>query len=188
MKKMIASMLIVFTCTSFIYSQRDNTLFNKRISMTGAWAGSGISFTKMANQTTAQFESGVLLEYNNTLLLGYEWRSNLNELQLPSAIDNPTFKFGYSSYLIGYNYKTEKIFHPNFTIGIGPGFLKVNGDRDQVLVVQPSIGFEINLLQWARLGIEGSYRHVTNTRTNGIENRDLSGFSGSVGLRFGWSW
>ena len=156
--------------------------------MTGVWAGSGVSFTKMADQTTSQFTSSILLEYNNTLLLGYEWRSNLNELRLPSTLDDRTFKFGYSSYLIGYNYKSNHIFHPKITVGIGSGSLSLNEVKDQVFVVQPSLGLEINLLQWARLSIEGGYRHVANTQTNGIENSDLSGFLGAVVLRFGWSW
>ncbi len=181
-------MLILFTFISFSYSQRDNTLFNNRFSMTGAWAGAGVSFTKMANQSIGQFESSVLLEYNNSLLLGYEWRSNLNELKLPNATDNPTFKFGYSTYLIGYNYKTHQTFHPKFTVGIGSGSLNLNGAEDKVLVVQPSIGLEINLLQWARLSLEGGYRHVANTQTTGIENSDLSNFFGAAVLRFGWSW
>ena len=188
MKKIIISILITFTFISFSYSQRDNTLFNNRFSMTGVWAGSGVSFTKMADQTTSQFTSSILLEYNNTLLLGYEWRSNLNELRLPSTLDDRTFKFGYSSYLIGYNYKSNQIFHPKFTVGIGSGSLSLNEVKDQVFVVQPSLGLEINLLQWARLSIEGGYRHVANTHTNGIEDSDLSGFLGAVVLRFGWSW
>jgi len=176
--------LIVFTVTNFIHGQKDNTLFQNRISMTGAWAGAGVAFTNMADQTIGQFETSLMLEYNNALVLGYEWHSNLND----NVLDDSTFKFGYSTYLIGYNYKTNQIIHPNFTIGVGPGFLNVNGDNDQIFVVQSSIGVEINLLKWARLGIEGGYRHVSKVQTRGFENSDLSNFLGSVVLRFGWSW
>lgn len=188
MKKIILTSLIVFTFTGFIYSQNDNTLFKSHFRMTGAWSGVGTAFTKMADQTVGQFETSTILEYNNTLLLGYEWRSNLNELKILTPLEERTFKFGYNTFLIGYNCKTDKIIHPKFTVGVGSGNLIVNEDKEKVLVFHTSAGIEINLLQWARLSIEGGYRHVSNIETIGLETSDLSNFSGSVILRFGWSW
>ena len=73
-------------------------------------------------------------------------------------------------------------------MGVGPGNLKINGDKDRLLVIQPSAGVEVNLFRWMRLGIEGGYRYVTGSQYDRLENEELSNYFGTVSFRFGWSW
>jgi len=83
-------------------------------------------------------------------------------------------EFKYNTFYAGYSFQTYRVIHPYLSIGLGPGKLKVNGDNDKLLVMQPSAGVEINVFRWMRVGMEGGYRLVTGTQGDRIENEDLS--------------
>ena len=89
----------------------------------------------------------------------------------------------------GYAPYAYKALHPQFMLLMGGGEvdLKDVGD-DNVFVIQPSAGIEINVFRWFRLGLEGGYRFVTNTDLPAINDNDLSDFYGELKFKFGWSW
>jgi hypothetical protein len=53
------------------------------------------------------------------------------------------------------------------------------------LVLEPGLSTHLSLTSWLHLGLEGSYRFVTGGTSRVISQDDMSGFAGTVALRFG---
>jgi hypothetical protein len=53
------------------------------------------------------------------------------------------------------------------------------------LVTEPGLGVEVELLPWMRANLSGGYRFVTGGKSHVIEQKDMRGFTGTFGLRFG---
>ena len=59
-------------------------------------------------------------------------------------------------------------------------------DEDVFLVVEPGMNLELNLLRNLRLNVGATYRYVYDNDVIGLSDEELSGFTGKVGLKFGW--
>ena len=59
---------------------------------------------------------------------------------------------------------------------------------DRLLVIQPSVGAEVNIARWFRLGLDAGYRFYSGVNLNGISNSDLAGPTLGIRMKFGWSW
>lgn len=59
-------------------------------------------------------------------------------------------------------------------------------ETDVFLVAEPGLNLELNLLRNIRLDIGATYRYVYDNNLDGLSDQELSGFTGSVGLKFGW--
>ena len=160
----------------------------KPLEMSASWAGMSFTITQIMETTTIQIGVDVGFEYNGTFLTGYQWRSTIDELVLPDLAANNQLKFGYHTFLIGYTLPTNKVIHLRLTLGVGPGQMKLMDNKDQLFVVQPAVGLEINLFQWMRLSLDGGYRKVSGVQSDLITNEELTNFFGTASLRFGWSW
>lgn len=188
MKKLIPFSLFLLCFTNLVFSQNDKTLFQNNLEMSASWAGISFTTTQIMATTTNQIGVDVGFEYNGTFLTGYQWRSTLDELVLPDLAASTQLKFGYHTFLIGYTLPTNKVIHPRLTLGVGPGQMKFDDKKDQLFVVQPAVGLEINLFQWMRLSLDGGYRKVSGVQSDLITNEELTNFFGTASLRFGWSW
>ena len=70
----------------------------------------------------------------------------------------------------------------------GRGSLKINEQKvDKVTVFEPSIGVEVNVFRWMRVGLEGGYRFVTSVDAPGLDDTDFSSPIIGLRLKFGWS-
>ena len=188
MKKAIFYSFLLFFSFQ-VNAQKDRTLFsNTKLEQSGSWVGSSYTATKIVGQSAIQAGIDVKLEYNNSFILGWQWRRTSDRIELQDAINPDVLKLGYHTFFAGYSFNTRKVLHPIVNMGLGPGNLIINGEKDRLLVIQPSAGVEINLFRWMRLGVEGGYRYTLGSEHNEIENRDLSNYYGSVSFRFGWSW
>ena len=188
MKKIIFYSLLFFISLQ-VNAQKDETLFsNTKLEQTGSWAGFSYSPTEIAGQASVQGGVDVKLEYNNSFILGWQWRKTFDEIEFQDASNTNQLEFGYHTILGGYVFKPYKTIHPIVSMGIGPGKLQIDGNKDRLLVVQPSVGAEINLFRWMRLGIEGGYRYVTGNQNTEIDNKELSNYYGTISFRFGWAW
>ncbi len=59
-------------------------------------------------------------------------------------------------------------------------------ETDVILVAEPGLNMEINLLKNVRLDIGASYRYVYDSQIEQISDQELSGFTGNVSLKLGW--
>lgn len=57
---------------------------------------------------------------------------------------------------------------------------------DWFWAVEPGITAEINILRAMRLGVGASYRYIGDASLTNTTQSDLSGFAGSITLKFGW--
>lgn len=63
---------------------------------------------------------------------------------------------------------------------------KYEFETDVILVAEPGLNIEVNLLKNVRLDLGASYRYVYDSNVKGINDQELSGISGNVSLKFGW--
>ena len=166
---------------------QEETLFGETgLHLTGAWGGPsyGATFFYKGNGTFTRGGFGGV-EFNRTLFvgLGSEWTK---EVAKPGTAQS--FKFRRQGLMIDFVPLSQKVVHPKVNFWTGKGEVETNGGKDDVFVVQPGVGFEVNVFQWWKLGFEGGYRFVTRTEVEGLENEDLSAFFLNFRLRFGYSW
>jgi hypothetical protein len=120
--------------------------------------------------------------------------------------DKPQLSFGYGGLLLGYVIGSDRLVHATISTIIGAGGVskqyKDNNEesdyRDErhdedwesrdgsgCFVLDPTLAVEINVTEWLRPTIGVGYRYVSGTDTQGIRDRDLSGFTISGALKFG---
>ena len=108
-------------------------------------------------------------------------------------LENYRMKLSHGGFWLGYNHNRHKLLHVYGSAKLGWGDIDVkyigNGARpsDNIFVVQPEAGIEVNLFRWFKLAGTVGYRAVTGV--NEIEthsNSDFSGVTGALTFRFGW--
>lgn len=181
-----------FTLLAFILlfaaglnAQSEETLFNKNggIRLTGIWGGStnGIAdFKEDFNFTNGGF---FVFELNENFLIG--WAGYGSDI----TSDGRNIDIGGNDLLLGYTINSNNIIHPAFYLQTGSSKLEVdNVGSDRVFVVQPSIGAEVNIARFFRLGLDAGYRFFNDTELPGFNDKDFSGPIIGLRLKFGWSW
>ncbi len=186
MKKFTLIFVYTLLISTITFAQnREETLFrNSSIDFTGIWGGSTNGLVEFNNNFSLNNSGYFLFEINNDFLIGwsgYGSGTNLN--------NGDKAEIGGNDLVLGYAFNSHKTIHPIVYVKGGRGSLKINEQKvDKVSVFEPSIGMEVNVLRWFRIGLEGGYRFVTSVDANGLDDNDFS--SPVVGLRmkFGWSW
>jgi hypothetical protein len=56
---------------------------------------------------------------------------------------------------------------------------------DAVFVMEPTVGVEMNITTFFRLGFGASYRYVSGVNIYGLTNKELSDVTGTITLKFG---
>lgn len=166
-------------------SQKDETIFTMQdFRFTGAWGGPSFGGSTFDGNGVTQTNGFFVAEFNKTLLLG--WSST--DLDLPS-VDGANTDLKYRGLLLGYTPNASKAFHPQAMLLLGTGDAGfVNESKDDVWVIQPAGGIELNIFQWFRVGAVGGYRFVTDSDVASLPNKELSSLFGEITLKFGFSW
>lgn len=112
-------------------------------------------------------------------------------------------EFGYGGLMLEYIIAPHRLVHVNVQALIGGGgvnyredwrndFFDDEGDHrhygraEALFVAEPSVNVELNITEWMRLSAGAGYRFVTGVDgLRGLENKDLSGASGQLALKFG---
>ncbi|MCF8246352.1 MAG: hypothetical protein K9J37_18115 [Saprospiraceae bacterium] len=188
MKKYFASIFILTFSLTTLLAQKDETLIGKTgLKFSGLWGGSNIGLAGFDGENHGMFGGFFGLEFSKSLLLGFGGSSGSE-----STTYNGNYRkydIDYGGFLIGYSYQSYKVVHPRVSFLIGSGTLKVKDEpEDNIFVVQPSAGIEVNLFRWFRMGLEGGYRFVSNTNLPKPNDGDASAPFAQLSLRFGWSW
>jgi hypothetical protein len=189
MKRSLLIAALMGAALSLAQAQSDETLFNKRgLGLTGAWGGWTTGIAAFSDNPALTKGGYGGLEFGKNLFVGWAGYHTVN--QVPFAAEELSrFGFDYGGLMLGYAPSAQKVIHPQIGLLFGGG--EVNVDRagsDAVWIVQPSLGVELNVFKWFRLGLEGGYRHVSNVDIPDHSNEDLSALYGELRLKFGWSW
>lgn len=191
-----AGILIVIATvapTDVIRAQADETLVSKfRLDLSGAWGGWHSQLTQFGEQNAVMHGGYGGLEFNKTVFLGWAAYGVRDEVTVGAR--RRQVDFNYNGPVIAYTPLARRVVHPKF--GLQVGFGKVvssfkEGEPaetvDRVAVIQPSIGGEINVLRWFRLGADAGYRFGLNA-DDALGEDYASGFFATASLKFGFSW
>lgn len=170
-------------------AQGDETLFGETgLRLTGAWGGFTTGTAMFEDETVPTFGSFGGVEFNKVLFVGLGSERTTGSVDFEKT-ESGSFKLKRSGLLFGVTPLSHKVWHPRASFAIGPGEVKLNNDReDDIFIVQPAAGLEVNVFQWWKLGLEGGYRFVSGTNIAELENEDLSSFFIHLKFRFGYSW
>ena len=190
MKRYYLSFMLLIFCLTFSFAQREETIFGVGgFDLTGAWGGPLTSIASFDGDN-ALFRGGFGgLEFNRSLFIGWGGMSLQDEVQLEGAANqliDVDMKF--NGLMLGYAFKQNKVIHPMINLHTGTGHLRFEGIKDNIYVIQPSAGININIFRWFHLSAEGGYRFVNGVDQNEFEDSDLSVVYGELKFKFGWSW
>lgn len=176
---------------------RERTLLGD-LDLSGAWGGPTYNYTSTGNDRALMRGGFGGLEFGEEFFLGYGGWSNREDFNVddPTA-DTPVFDFKHSGLILAYTPFSDNAIHPRITGVFGPGRFEYkeefntmvpDDNNDRFLVGQATIGLELNLFQWFRLGVDGGYRFATGIENPNITDQDLSGTFVQLEARFGFSW
>lgn len=184
--------LLFLFCILGVASQlkgQETVFGNNSLGLTGAWGAFSYNFSYFESDEDIAYIRGGYggLEFGNSVFLGwggYKLKDNV----LIEGI-NEAFNLKYNGLMIDFHPGAHKVVHPRFGVLIGGGKVSLSdGVSDRVFVAQPSVGLELNVFKWFRLGLQGGYRFVTNEGFPDVKSADLSSPFGQIDLRFGISW
>jgi len=110
------------------------------------------------------------------------------------ATDNPvpgsgeSLGMGYGGLLIGYVVPTSSLMNVTADVLVGAGGLSTRSTDgiDRIFVFEPTVGLELRLARFARIGLGAGYRYIGSADLPGVQDSDLRGLTGTVSLRAGW--
>ncbi len=193
MKAVLSTLALVFLCSASALAQQDETLVSKfRLDLSGAWGGWHPTLTEIGDQNVVMNGGFGGLEFNKTVFIGWAAYKVSDEVTIDGR--DRDFDFNYTGPTVQYTPLASKVAHPKFAMLVGFGDFNIDGDEfgledenDRLLVLQPSLGGEVNVLRWFRLGGELGYRFIVNG-DNGEGDLFAPGFFGAATLKFGFSW
>lgn len=190
MKKTLSAVIFSLTLTS-IWAQHETLFSNARVM--GGFGGTITEFGLNNNLKTAYGGGGGLV-IGNAFLGGY----GLGSVDLNNVIDGNDIKqidLAHGGFWVGYTYQPYKLLHLFSSAKIGWGAVNINTDNfdlfddrnDEIFVLTPELGLELNVFKWFRVAGTAGYRYVNGTNGGIIyKDEDFSGFVSTLSLRFGW--
>ena len=183
---------LLFIGISFSANAQQETLFkNGFLGLTGIYGGAvhNYSYFESADDW-ARVRGGYFgVEFAKTLQIG--WANYRLREDIPVEGTSTDYRIRYNGLMLGFTPNAEKLIHPKVNVVTGGGrviFDENNNNRDNIYVIQPSLGVEVNVTKWFHLGLEGGYRMVSGVNHTGLENADLSTPFAQIDLRFGIFW
>jgi hypothetical protein len=192
MKNLMIALLMLASVN--LFSQRDQTIFSN-IQRSGGWGAPIFEYTNLGKDAETTSGGGGALVLNDFYLGGYGM-GNADLVKISNQREKLSFKHG--GFWIGYTPLQSKVIHPYLSTRIGWGKARYRASqinepdrittdlKDNVFVMTPEIGLEVNVFSFFRVALTGSYRWV-----NGIENLpafnddDITGYGATLTLRFG---
>ena len=177
--------LLLFTLFfSLGLGAQEETLFSDGgVRLTGVWGGSYHSIADFEDNFNLNSGGFFTFEINNSFLIGWQgYKRGIDDNGREINIDG-------NDLLLGYTFRSDEVIHPTLYLQMGSSDLEVEGvGSDNVFVVQPSLGAEINVARFFRIGIDGGYRFFNNSDVPSYSDKDFSGPVLGLRLKFGWSW
>jgi hypothetical protein len=133
---------------------------------------------------------------NHTFMIGGGGYGLVNDVRVKDITigGQPAYLgFGYGGMCLEFTGNSEKLIHYTIGVMIGGGGVEYRDSLynfkdhnwDAVFVLEPSLGVEMNVTNFFRLGLGASYRYVSGVNTFGLTNKELSDATGTITLKFG---
>jgi hypothetical protein len=194
--------LILFTILSMsLIAQDDETLFDD-VHRVGGWGGPLFEYTNLDTDVDVTSGGGGALILDDFYLGGYGMGKT--EFSRTDGNKKEDVNFKHGGFWIGYTPLQRKVVHPYGSVRFGwgktryeskdlPTNEKLDEIKDNIFVMNPELGIEVNVFSFFRIAATASYRLV-----NGVDDipnysdDDFSGFGATLTLRFGgfgsWDW
>lgn len=164
----------------------------------GGMIGAGVHLADMAGEARAlqQFSGAVIINHNFRLGGSYAFLYNDILLDEINGIERQDLYL--ASVDLEYVWRPNALVHLSFPLQVGMGEAEIENeldidwidddeeyDEDVFGFIHPSVQLELNLHRFVRFHLGAGYRFVYEASLPGLDNDALSGFNGTVGLRFG---
>lgn len=189
--------LFLFLTSAALFAQEDKTLFSD-VNRIGGWGGPIFEYTNFGDDLDVISGGGGALVLDDFYLGGYGLgKYNFSKTNAGAEL-RESVKFGHGGFWVGYVPLQSKVLHPYASVRFGWGTAKYKAAdlndpddvkdeiKDNIFVLNPEFGFELNVFSFFRIAATGSYRLV-----NGIDDLpnfaddDFSDFGATLTLRFG---
>ncbi|HMO38645.1 MAG TPA: hypothetical protein PKC76_02775 [Saprospiraceae bacterium] len=188
------TILLSVACSllSLLAMAQHETIFSNA-KVVGGFGGPITEFG-LGNGLTTSYGGGGAVVIGGAFLGGYGLSSfNLNEVIRNNTFDQ--IELAHGGFWVGYTYQPYKLVHLFSSAKIGWGAVNISTDNfdpfnqrsDQVFVMTPELGLELNVFKWFRVAGTVGYRWVNGTNGDGqYTDEDFSGAISTLTLRFGW--
>jgi hypothetical protein len=190
--KMKNRILIFALCLSSfsLFAQQQETLFGKS-RVVGGFGGPIVEYNFGNDDVEVSVGGGGAIIIGDFFLGGYGMgttnNSWINDTE-PFQID-----LGHGGFWIGGTYPSHKLIHFFSSVKIGWGAVNIrfiNDDiyiGDNVFVLEPEAGFEVNIFRWFRIAATGHYRWVDgiDPAISRVSSNYYNGFGANLTFRFG---
>lgn len=189
MKKQLIHLIFALLIGSSLHAQTQ-TLFDKA-RVVGGFGGPLVEIGLNEHYNTSVGGGGGLL-INSFFLGGYGMGSlDFEELLIQDG-DIESIDLGHGGLWLGFSVPTHKLIHFYGSARIGWGAIDIRtrnavfDDLDQVFVLTPEVGIELNITQWFKLAGTLGYRYLDGINDNSFYvNDDFRGTFAGITLRFG---
>ncbi len=207
MKRIIITTALIVTSTFMALAQTDNqeerpvkktkTLFGENSKVRGFGA---LDFRLSEFKgDLAGVHGGIII--NDHFMIGLGGRGITTNISFDGV--NPTEKLymygGYGGLMIGGVFAPKEAIHVTVPILVGAGGAHITdrnylsshiesndfNEESAFFVIEPGLEVEINLTKFFRIGLGASYRMVSGSDFINIKDKELSGFSSGLSLKFG---
>ena len=182
---------------------QDQTLFN-RSKRVGIYVSSLTEVGPIYDPTELSSGGGLAVVLGNSFL-GFYGMAGLDYDQLFFDGDLERIDLAHGGLWYGFTPFQESVIHPVASVKAGWGVVNVDIDNfhsfpdeenifnledddlaDNILVVTPELGLELNITRWLRVSGTAGYRFVDGVSTPNLTDEDFSGWNGTLALKIGW--
>lgn len=188
---------------SWQLSAQDQTVFN-RVNRIGFFVSPLVEFGSLVDPAETSLGGGAAIVLGNSFLGAYGLAGiDYEQVLLDEEIEQIDLAHG--GLWFGYVPLQGAVLHPYASVRAGFGavnieianwedylddpnfpFIEDNDLTDNVFVVSPEVGLELNLTRWFRIAGAAGYRWVDGVNSGGLSNEDFTGWTGSLAIRIGW--
>ncbi|MEM9672671.1 MAG: hypothetical protein AAF992_08745 [Bacteroidota bacterium] len=196
-------LVLALVCTSVIgYAQDETepkTLFNNPVSLSelGFYINPIYQIGNL-DEATAHImgvRGGVMLSPNLTVGGAYHWTLN-NISPQSEVVDNLYMDMRLGGAFVEYTLWSNRVLHLTFPLMVGMGEVEMDWETDidtdtnpygeeNFFFIEPSAQLEVNIMRNVRLHTGVAYRIVGNMDYRRMDQADINGLTGVVGLKFG---
>jgi len=173
-----------------LFGQSSSKLELKKM---GYFIAPSFSFTQMDGSMASLFNLRGGVNMNEKFALGAYYNVSMNEIMPKSeTIPNIYMDYWSTGAFLEYTLLSRKLVHLTFPLFVGFGEVQMDnyeGDarlgEANFLKIEPNAMLEVNLNRFSRLNLGVGYRLIQNMNYRNFNQNDISGLTGTIGLKFG---
>ncbi len=208
-KTLVAFLLAAAICLPASAQEREemSTIFGSKNGniQHGGWGGLTFGYTQVNGKDTYLMgaRGGWLINHHFTIGLAGSGFISDNDYYLESYSNNPVnIAGGYGGLFLEAIIAPNYPVHVNIPVIIGAGGITYTDqkwwegddynqpansiDSDAFFVLEPGLEVEVNIIQFMRFAVGGSYRYTSQVSLIDTEGDIMRGFNGYFALKFGW--